>query len=87
MKLIGTVIDWPVESEIGSDGGELPNVNADPAISNDVTVVGAEAVKVAVALVDCDTTVVAKLGFDPVSAGVAEGSAPKASRVSSLVPT
>jgi hypothetical protein len=52
VKVIGTVIDWPVERETGSEGGELPMVNADPAISNDVTVVGAVAVKVAVALVD-----------------------------------
>jgi hypothetical protein len=56
---------------------ELPIVKADPATSKDVTVVGAVAVKVAVPPVDWETIVEAKFTFDPDSAGVAEGRAPK----------
>lgn len=62
-------------------------MKADPATSKDVTVVGAVAVKVAVPPVDWETIVEAKFTFEPDSAGVVEGRAPKPSKVPSLVPT
>jgi hypothetical protein len=52
VKVTGTVIDSPAESDAGSERLGAPIVNAEPASTKDVTVVGADAVNVAVELTD-----------------------------------
>ena len=87
VNVTGTEIDWPAESDAGKGTLGVPVLNAPPDTTKEETVVDALAVNVSVNADDWETTVGSNDRLLPPSAGVAEGSAPKPSNVSSFVPT
>jgi hypothetical protein len=52
VKVTGTEMLWPVESDAGSEEVGVPMLYAPPATAKDETVVGALAVKVSLSVVD-----------------------------------